>query len=166
MTDENMEMTIAGHKKFAVELFNHAWGLYDKTDRTPDEDDEMINAAHASAHHWSMLKGHIDETRWLQSGPRSHNQLTNVYIALKRAEPALYHAERCVKMCVDRGIGDFDLAFGYECLARAYDLTGDTRNRDRNLKFAEEAGSSIEKDEDRKFFMEELQKAPGYSELS
>ena len=165
MVENEKEFPLDEHKKFAIELFNYAWGLHDKTDRTQDESDEMIFAANASAYHWYKLKGHIDETRWLQSTPRSHNQLANVYIALNRAEPALYHANRCVELCKEREIGDFDIAFGYECLARAYNLTGDTVNRDLNLRLAHDAGGGISSEEDRKFFLSELKKAPGYSEI-
>jgi len=165
MNDKEKEFPLDEHKKFAVEFFNHAWGLYDKAGRTADEDDEMIFAANASAYHWLMLKGHIDETRWLQATPRSHNQLANVYIALERAEPALYHANRCVELCVERNIADFDIAFGYECLARAYHVAGDTENRDSNLKLAIKAADGIAGEKDKEFFLVELKKAPGFSEL-
>jgi len=40
------------HKKFAVALFNLTWSLLDKKDRTREEDDKMLNAAHASRFHW------------------------------------------------------------------------------------------------------------------
>ncbi len=158
MTEVETNAALDAHKKFAIDLFNHAWSLFDKQDRTPDDDDEMINAAHASAFHWWMLKGEIDETRWLQSTPRSHNQLANVYIKLKRNEPALYHAKRCVDLCIERGIADFDIAFGYECLARALELDGNTEERDKATKLAKEAGEAIEKVEDKEFFLTELKK--------
>ena len=165
MTEENKEFPVDVHKKFAVELFNLAWGLHDKADRTPDDNDAMIFAANASAYHWSVLKGHIDETRWLQSAPRSHNQLANVFISLKRSEPALFHGKRCVDLCKERGIADFDIAFGYECLARSHDVAGDTVSRDLNLKLAYEAAGNIAGEEDKKFFLDELKKAPGASAI-
>jgi len=158
MTDVETNVLLEAHKKFAVELFNHAWGLFDRQDRTKGDDDEMLNAAHASAFHWWQLKGEIDETRWLQSTPRSHNQLANVYIALKRAEPALYHGKRCVELCLERGIADFDIAFGYECLARAYDIDGDTAERDKYTLMAKTAAEAIGNEDDKKFFMTELNK--------
>jgi len=163
MVDGNM---VEIHKKLAAELFNRAWELHDKPGRTKDQDDEMIHAAHASAYHWLMLKGEMEEERWRQSTPRSHNQLANMYIAVKRSEPAIYHANRCVELCLERGIGDFDLAFGYECLVRAHDVAGNTVDRNNNIRLATEAGKAIAKEEDRKFFEQELAKVPGYTNLS
>lgn len=165
MSEETKDNTIETHKKFAVELFNRAWELHDKVDRSVDETDEMLNTAHASAYHWLMLKDRIDETRWMQSAPRSHNQLANVYISTGRSEPALYHAIRSLELCKERGIGDFDLAFGYECLARAHHLAGTDAERNENLKLAIEAGEAIGKDEDKQFFLQTLEKAPGFAEV-
>jgi hypothetical protein len=43
------------HKKFAVDLFNLTWDLLDKPERSADEDDKMIHAAHASRFHWGEV---------------------------------------------------------------------------------------------------------------
>jgi hypothetical protein len=43
------------HKKFAVDLFNLTWSLMNKKDRTKEEDDKMIHAAHASRFHWGEI---------------------------------------------------------------------------------------------------------------
>ncbi len=139
-------------------------GLHDKKDRTKDEDDEMLNAAHASAYHWLQLKGHIDDEKWLSSTPQSHNQLANVYVAMKRSEPALYHANRCMELCIERKIGGWLIAFAYQTLALAHHVAGDVDERDKNFRLAEEAGNAIEGEEDRKFFFETLKGTPGYSE--
>jgi len=42
-------------RKLAVELFNHVWTLMEMPDRSPEQDDEMIHAAHASRHHWAEV---------------------------------------------------------------------------------------------------------------
>ena len=165
MADEKQDFTIDAHKKFAVDFFNGAWGLIDKKDRTREEDIQMIQMAHASAHHWLSLKGHVDESRSLVAPPRSANQLANVYLRLNRPEPALYHAQYCVDYCEEHGIGDWDIAFAYQCLAHAHHIADDNENRDKNLKLAHDAGSKIEKDGDKNFFMETLEKTPGYSEI-
>jgi hypothetical protein len=34
------------HKKFAVALLNLAWSMLDTKDRTKEDDDKMLNAAH------------------------------------------------------------------------------------------------------------------------
>jgi len=41
------------HKKMAVDLFNRTWDLLDKSERTPEENDELVHAGHASRYHWA-----------------------------------------------------------------------------------------------------------------
>lgn len=105
------------HREQAATLFNRAWALLDTPSRTPEQDDEMVHAAHASA--WF----------WLASGTpqhhfRSHWQIARVYAALGRAEPALHHAERCRSLCSDRALTPFDHACFFEVQARAYAAAG------------------------------------------
>jgi hypothetical protein len=37
----------------------------------------------------------------------------------------LWHARRCVELCEDHGLGDWDLASAYEAMARASGVAGD-----------------------------------------
>ena len=34
-------------------IFNQTWTLMEKPDRTREDDDEMLHAAHASRYHWA-----------------------------------------------------------------------------------------------------------------
>ena len=100
-------------RRLAVDLFNEVWRLLRKPDRTREEDFAMIHAAHASRYHWGELGKPVNLIRgeW---------QVSRVYATLGRAEPSLYHAERCLELC--RGaeeIEDWDLPFAYEAMARA-----------------------------------------------
>ena len=155
------------HKKMATELFNHTWNLIDKGDkRTPDETDEMVHAAHASRYHWGVLvAAHTPNT-----GPvnlaRSDWQISRVYALLKHPAEALYHAERCLRLCQTRHIGDLDLAFAYEAMARAYaTLSGKPGEvKHRYLVLAKQAAEHIAKDDDRKYFLSELETIPSYQD--
>ena len=104
------------HRGLGVALFNETWRLI-----TSREDDElMVNAAHASAYHWSRAPESRPENR-----ARSHWQLSRVYAVVGRAEPALHHARACLDLCERNGLADWDLAFAYEALARAHRVAGD-----------------------------------------
>jgi len=105
------------HRKYAVDLFNLTWSLLDKKNRTAEEYDKMIHAAHASRFHWGEIGTPLEFERgeW---------QISRVYSVLRRSEPALYHARRCLEICKKNTIGDFDIAFAYEALARAYAVAG------------------------------------------
>ena len=80
---------------------------------------------------------------------------------LGRAEPALHHARRVLELCQQNGIGDWDLAFAYEALARAYAVAGDAGQAreftDRALAAAEDIADS----EDRDLVLADLETIPG-----
>lgn len=48
---------------FAVECNNLAWDLLDKPDRTADETERMLHAAHASVHHWLAVGNELNRLR-------------------------------------------------------------------------------------------------------
>jgi DNA-binding transcriptional MerR regulator len=100
-------------RKLAADLFNHVWTLLEMEHRTPEQDDEMLHAAHASRYHW----GEIGEPVNLARGEW---QCSRVYAVLRRAEPALWHARRCLAINEANGIADFDIAAAYEAMARAF----------------------------------------------
>jgi hypothetical protein len=137
-------------RKLAVDLFNMVWSLMEKANRTGEEDDMMIHAAHASRYHWTEIGNAVNLARgeW---------QISRVYCVLHRAEPALFHAKRCLEICEDNHIGDFDLAFAYEAMARSYAVAGDMAQRDRYLELAREAGEHIQEDDDKELFFSDLQ---------
>lgn len=129
-------LTTDEHRRLGVDLFNHVWTLIENPDRTIEQTDAMIHAAHASAHHWSQVTGAGPE-----HAARGEWQCSRVYAVLGRAEPALWHARRCLEICEANGIGDWDLAFAYEAMARALRVAGDTAESARYLVLAREAGS-------------------------
>ena len=128
----------------AAALFNHVWALLEKPHRTVAEDDEMVHAAHASAHLW-MQAGTV------ANRARSEWQCSRVYAVLGRAEPALHHARRCLELCESGPdeIEEFDLPFAYEALARAHALAGDAAEAREFLGRARAAGETIEDEDDR-----------------
>ena len=135
------------HRQLGVDLFNHTWKLLEVESRTTVEDDELLNAAYASAYHWSKVGAP-------ENFARSHWQLSRVNAVLGRAEPALYHAQRCLDYCVDNGLADWDLAFAHEALARAHKIAGDDGAARRHVELAR--GVAIGDDEDREHLEESL----------
>jgi hypothetical protein len=137
------------HKMHAADLFNRTWDLLDKADRTPVEVDTMIHAAHASRYHWGEIGTPLEFARgeW---------QISRVYAVLSRPEAALYHAQRCLDLCQANQIGDFDLAFAYEALARAYAIAEDTAKSGGYIELATQAAEQIEDEGNREYFGGEL----------
>jgi DNA-binding transcriptional MerR regulator len=108
----------ATHRRLGIDLFNHTWTLIETADRTPAQIDEMIHCAHASRYHWSKAgtAANLARGEW---------QCSRVYSVLGRVEPALWHARRCIEICDENGIRDFDIAAAYEAMARALGVSGD-----------------------------------------
>jgi len=138
-------------RQLAVDLFNHAWMLLRLPERTPEQDDELIHAAHASRYHWG-------EVGTAANLARGEWQLARVYATVARAEPALHHARRCVAYCEANPdvVEDWDLPFAYEALARAQLLAGDGEGAGRSVERARELGARIADPEDRELLEADL----------
>lgn len=139
------------HRRLAVDLFNHTWTLIEQPDRTAADIDALIHAVHASRHHWQFATGAAPE-----NAARGEWQCSRVYAVLGRGEPALWHAQRCLALCQEHGIGDWDLAFAYEALARASSIAGDGPATERWLAEAHEAAANIAEEDEREHVLEDL----------
>ena len=155
MTTKDQATDQALHRRFAIDLFNLVWDLLDKEDRTPEENDRMVHAAHASRFHWGEIGTPLEFERgeW---------QISRVYAILGRGEQALFHAQRCLDICEENDIGDWDIAFAYEALARAHAVAGNTSEADKFIQLGKEAGEKIKEKGDRDYFFDTLKDVPGY----
>jgi DNA-binding transcriptional MerR regulator len=136
-------------RRLAIDLFNHVWTLLESADRTAEQDDEMIHAAHASRYHW----GEVGDA---PNRARGEWQCSRVYATLGRAEPALHHARRCLEICQGNGIGDWDLAAAYEACARASRVAGDAEGLARYRALCAEAVERIIDPEERAIIAADL----------
>lgn len=141
------------HRRLAVALFNSTWTLIEKAERTREEDDLMIHGAHGSAYHWRLVGAPVN---WV----RSEWQCSRVYAVLGRAEPALHHARRCLELCEDAELDDFDLPYAYEALARAHGIAGDADAALRYERLARAEGERIADADDREHFLEDVATLP------
>ncbi len=155
MTEEKKMTAEEMHRKFAVDCFNGTWTLLDKPDRTKAEDLEMIHTAHASRYHWGKIGEPINFARgdW---------QISRVYAVLGFGVMAFKYAQSSLDHCQENDIGDFDLAFAYEALARACSVSGDVAKTAGYIRIAQDAGEAIEKEEDKNYFFDELKTIPSY----
>ncbi len=157
--DSDIPEDLKWHRKMAAQLFNHTWDLIDKGDkRTPEENEEMIHSAHASRYHWIIV---INSGKYPETGPVNHARgdqiISRVYSLLNMPHEALFYAEKTLNMCLNNKIGDFDLAFGYEAMARAFSLQPDKKQElEKHLSLAKEAAEKIKKKEDKEYFLSEL----------
>ena len=149
MATQDTDLEREWHRKHAVNQFNLVWELLDKKDRTPDDDTRMIHAAHSSRFHWGEIGTDLEKERgeW---------QISRVYSVLNIPEAAMRHAKLCLDICRENNIGDFDIAFAYEAMARANDLYGNQAEYAEYRELAEEAADGIEDTDNRNYFLSEL----------
>ncbi|MFL6179260.1 MAG: MerR family transcriptional regulator [Actinomycetes bacterium] len=117
-TTVSSELDAQTQKALAASLFNRVWELLEKADRTPSDNDEMVNAAHASRLLWSTIGD-------AQNFAIGDWQISRVYSVLGRSEPAVFHARRCLDHSELVEGQPWLLASAYEGLARAYAVAGD-----------------------------------------
>ena len=150
-TDPGLEP--AAHRRVGVALFNHVWDLLEKESRTEDQDIEMVHAAHASAYHWMQVGTPLNRVR-------SEWQCSRVSAVLGHAGPALWHARLALALCERAEVGEFDLGFVYEALARAHAVAGDHAEARRWLEQARNAAAAVTRHDDRELLLADLETVP------
>ena len=108
------------HRALGAGLYNRTWDLLAIEGRTPAQDDELVDTAHASAWHWRQVGN-------AANAARGHWLCSRVYAVLGRGEPALYHARRANGILEGggEGIEDWDPAAAAEAMSRALAVSGD-----------------------------------------
>ncbi|MEU9132908.1 helix-turn-helix domain-containing protein [Kitasatospora sp. NPDC048540] len=154
MGEEAQAVAAGDERQLAVDLFNGVWRLLEQEDRSAADDDRMVHMAHASRYHWGQVGAPVNLGRgeW---------QCSRVYAVLGRAEPALHHARRALELCREHGIGDWDLAFAYEALARAAAVAGEPEQARAWTEQALSAAEEIAGPEDRELVLADLESIPG-----
>jgi DNA-binding transcriptional MerR regulator len=151
------EIDPATRRALAAGLYNHCWELFELPDRTPEQDDELLHAAHASRHHWGEIAdtpARIWRGEWLCS---------RVYAVLGRAEPALWHARRALALVDARpdAAEAWDRPAVLEALARASFVAGDTAAGRAWKAEAAELAAAIADADDRQVIEQDLASLAG-----
>jgi uncharacterized protein YndB with AHSA1/START domain len=113
------EPTEAWHRAQGIEANNAVWDLVGTPDRTPDEDEELVRRAYAAAYHWDRAA-----RRTPANAARGAYMIAKAQLAVGQPLIALAAADRCMAVCVEHGIADFDLAYAHEARARALHALG------------------------------------------
>ena len=144
METRSESLTADEHRRLGIDLFNKTWMLMERSDRTPEEDDELLHCAHASAYHWLQAGTIVNRVR-------SEWQCSRMYTVLGHAQPALRHARRCLELAESAPgeLEEFDLPFAYEAMARAHALAGDEVEAREWFARANTASADVADEDDR-----------------
>ncbi len=149
MTEKSEALIKDFHKKFAIEAFNETWQYIEMSNRSEEDDLKMIRLAHTSRFHWDFVGHalHFERGEWL---------IARVYTELEIFDRALVHGEKCLSICMEHKIFDFDLAFAYEGLTRTYKNKGTLDKFKHYYELALKASNEIVDPEDQDYFLSEL----------
>lgn len=147
----------SSHKYYGIEFNQLVWSLLSKGDRSAEEDELMIHAAHTSHFHWLKCGTKVNEQRgeWL---------ISRVYSVLNVPERAMFHAQRCKEITDEhlREMKDFDIAYANEVMARAFACNGNAAEAKRYFNAAKENGEKIADNEGKEMFMGDLNSEPWF----
>jgi hypothetical protein len=139
----------AAHSYFSAHCFNSAWDLIDKSDRSPEEDERMIQLNQASLWHWSQRVDCSDQSLsvgyW--QAARIHALLGQVGEARRYGQLSLQYSGQ---------LEPFYRGYAYEALARAEQVAG---NKEKEQEFAAEArrlAEMVSDAEEKKLLVDDL----------
>jgi hypothetical protein len=136
---------------FAKQFNGKTWELLDKQERTQEENELLVDYAHASLAHWRAAGTavHLQRGAWM---------LARVNIVLGNTQMAMQYAQHCLELTEQHKdqLSDFDFAFAYECMARAQALAGNQVQAQKYIAMADKAGAAIKDEEDRQIFFDDF----------
>ena len=126
----------AAHKYFSAECFNKAWDLIDKPDRTPEENEAMIQLSIASIWHWTQradcAPANLSVGYW---------QTSRIYALLGQADNARHYGQLSLGALQGDDVPPFYRGYAYEALARAESVA---HNKAKMEAFLDEARRAAE----------------------
>ena len=132
------------HRWFAVEFNNLAWELYELPARTAEETERMVDAAHASVHHWRQIGTAVNALR-------GQILLASVHTLAGHGESAARHGYRLLELLSSaEGVTPFDRASAFASAAGAMALVGKAGEADRLRIEARQALDALTDEDDRK----------------
>ena len=140
------------HKRFAAKANNRAWEL-SALDRTAEQNQEMLDAAHASAWHWSAVGTELNRMR-------STMLLAEVHALLGFGSSALRYAEEMRTYFVGRETPDWELAFTHVIHAHAASAAGAVDTHRVAYQAAKIALNAIADAEDRAIVIKTFSQVP------
>lgn len=137
------------HRFFSASCFNAAWDLIDKKERTPEEDEQMIELALASIYHW---KQRPDCTG--QNLAVGYWQAARVYALAGQVD----NARRCGQLSLEhsQGTPPFYTGFAYEALARAEMVAGNPAKTQEYLQLAYSFAGQVSDPEEKQMLEADL----------
>lgn len=142
MTTPTPEETATWQKRLAAQANNRAWTLAESLTRTPEEDEEMLQAAHAAMYFWKIVG---------DAGNRAHaaQLVAHVYALLGLPSPARHYLKQSLPYFLDRECAPWEKAFAHAVAANVAAAAGEHESHARHYREAEQWVAALTGAEDR-----------------
>jgi hypothetical protein len=116
-------------RRLASQANNRAWELAEALRRSPEEDEEMLQAAYAAMHFWKIVGN---------PGNRAHAALllAHVHALLKLAKPAAYYLSKSLPYFTQTDCAPSELAFAHAIAANVASAEGNAEAHIRHYSQA------------------------------
>ena len=141
--------TARWHREFAPTAFNNTWPLLDKTERTREQEEEMLASTFAQRYHWYSVG---EPKNWAIADW----QVSRVAAVLGYAELSRRFGERSLELAEEHDLGPFVKGFAHEAIARAAADVDDVETFTEHLEMAKAALPEIKDSHEREVLQADL----------
>lgn len=154
MTDKpTPEETALWQRRLASQANNRAWTLAEAASRTPDEDEEMLQAAHAAMHFWKIVGNDSNRAHAAQL-------VAHVYALLGLAHPASHFLAKAQPVFLSGHAEAWEVALAHAVAANVAAASKDTAAHRAHYDKAFELVAQLPDAEDRKILEATLRILP------
>lgn len=143
-------------RRLASQANNRAWTLAEMLQRSPEDDEEMLQAAHAAMYFWKIVGTPSNHAHAAQL-------LAHVYALLKLPGPAAQYLSKSLPQFTQHECAPWELAFAHAVAANVASAEGDAAAYAKHYSEAKAAALRITDPETREMFSATLHvvSAPG-----
>jgi len=135
------EETVTWQKRLASQANNRAWALAEQMQRTPDEDEEMLQAAHAASYFWNRV-----------GTPRNHAHawqlLAHAYALQGIVGPAQHYGDKSFAFFTQNASEPWEMAFVYVIAANVSACAGNKEHHSAQYAKAQALIAALSDPED------------------
>lgn len=129
-------------RRLAAQANNHAWRLSESSTRSPQEDEDMLQAAHAAMYFWKLVG---------TAGNRAHAALlvAHVYALLKLPNPARHYLAHSEPFFLEQDCEPWERACAFAVKASVAAAAGQSEAHASSYREAERLIAALPDPEDR-----------------
>jgi hypothetical protein len=140
-------------RRLASQANNRAWTLAEILHRSPEEDEEMLQAAHAAMYFWKIVGTPSNHAHAAQL-------LAHVYALLKFPGPAAQYLSKSLPHFTQHDCAPWEMAFAHAVAANVASAEGDAAAYAKHYLEAQAAAAHITDPETREMFAATLRVVP------